>query len=118
MTDCPVQVYTIGMVKRIPSDAELELLVLVDREVSGRQVAQLYEKVTGRKIAVGTLYTTLRRMAAVGWVRMRKAGEKDPDSRARYYRQTAAGRRALRDGREHHRRLATFGLERSRDQRE
>jgi len=94
---------------KIPSEKELRLLGLVsDRELSGREVAEFYQKVTGSSISYGTLYTTFRRMKESGWVVTRD--DKDEDGRIRYFRLTGSGICALNNGRAHHRELSVVGL--------
>src|SRR5262245_39141442 len=90
------------------SEKEMQLLALVDTERSGREVAQLFEKETGRSISYGTLYTTFRRLKEEGLVKVRDS--EDEDGRVRSFLITGAGQRALRNQREHYSALAAFGL--------
>ena len=96
------------MARKIPSPVELRLLVLVDRERSGREVAKLHKKETGKAISYGTLYTTFRRLREQGWVKTRD--DEDEDGRVRFFLITASGVRALDRARVHYGRLASFGL--------
>ena len=87
-----VRVYTINMATDEPSPTELRLLCLLDRELSGRDVAGAYLKTYGKRIAYGTLYTLLRRLGTSGWVNARD--DADADGRVRFFVITAAGVRA------------------------
>ena len=87
---------------------EMRLLALVaDREVSGREVAGLYQQKLGANLPYGTLYTTFRRLRAAGRVDMRENRERD--GRVRYFSITPSGRRALAQGRDFYAKLSTFG---------
>lgn len=102
-----MRVYTTGM--KLPSQTEYELLVvLAPRELPGRTVAQRYEEQTGRGIAYGTLYTTLRRMTEAGWIKARD--DEDEDGRVRHFKVTGLGDRAITEGRKTFSALATLGL--------
>lgn len=92
----------------LPSSTEFQLLTLVVTERSGRDVAQLFKKETGRTISYGTLYTTFRRLREWGWVTVRDDG--DEDGRVRWFRITASGSKAMDRAREQFRGLAEFGL--------
>ena len=94
---------------KIPSPVEQELLAIVVRERSGRDVAKEYEARTGRTIAYGTLYTTFRRLKDAGWVVARD--DQDSDGRVRHFRITGLGEQALHDGRLEYARLSLFGVE-------
>jgi DNA-binding PadR family transcriptional regulator len=95
--------------KSLPSPVEMQLLALVaDREMSGRDVAKLYELQTGTAISYGTLYTTFRRLKESGWVKVRE--DEDEDGRVRFFQIDIDGRKALQEGREHYRRISQFGL--------
>ena len=86
---------------------ELELLqgtldVLVLRALAGRPqhgyaVARFIRESSGGSFRVidGALYTALHRMEERGWVES-EWGSSDKKKRAKFYRLTAAGRRALR----------------------
>lgn len=90
------------------SDTEFRLLILVESERSGREVAKLFRKEAGRAISYGTLYTTFRRLREWGWVSVRE--DEDEDGRMRWFRATATGSRAIATTRDHLQRLARFGL--------
>lgn len=92
----------------LPSNVEFQLLALVVTERSGRDVAQLFKKETGRTISYGTLYTTFRRLREWGWVTVRD--DEDEDGRVRWFRITAAGSKAMERARDAYRGLAEFGL--------
>jgi DNA-binding PadR family transcriptional regulator len=77
---------------KLPSPCEFELLSLALMERSGREIAGLYRSATGKPIAYGTLYTTLRRMKERGWVSSRESA--DADGRLRFFRITGKGTRA------------------------
>ena len=75
------------------------LLALAGREKHGYAVMQEVEAHTGGRVAMGpgTLYGSLDRLQASGWVEECGAprGE-DADERRRYYRLTGAGRAVLK----------------------
>lgn len=85
------------------------LLVLLDAERHGWHLARELESRAGnrRRILPGNLYRTLREMRAAGWIDESDArpAPADDDERRRYFRVTAAGRRAARDESERLRRL-------------
>jgi DNA-binding PadR family transcriptional regulator len=93
----------------LPSDTEFELLALLGpSEISGRDLAKLYESETGSTISYGTLYTTLRRMKETGWVAVRE--DQDEDGRVRFFSITNGGKATLRNARSHYGSMAAFGL--------
>lgn len=93
---------------KLPSPTELQFLALVaPREQSGRDVARLYREETGSTVSYGTLYTTFRRLKEQGWVSSRD--DEDEDGRVRFFRISALGQRALREGRAFYAGLSTFG---------
>jgi len=78
---------------------QLVLLALIrlDPEAYGVAVAQEIEERTGRRVAVGAVYTTLLRLEGKRLVASR-VGEPSPERggrRKKFYRPTAAGRREL-----------------------
>ena len=91
----------------ILSATELRLVALVTTERSGREVAQLYKRETGKAISYGTLYTTFRRLKEKGWVRVRD--DTDRDGRVRYFSVTGKGSTAWALSRKHYAALAAFG---------
>jgi DNA-binding PadR family transcriptional regulator len=72
------------------------LLAIGPAERHGYAIMTEVERLTGgsKRLAPGTLYTTIKRLLAAGWIE--ESGERpDPtldDSRRRYYRLTALGR--------------------------
>jgi len=80
--------------------AELHILLsLADGEQHGYGIMQeVSQRTDGRtKIGPGTLYGTIKRLLAAGMI-VESARRPDPkldDQRRRYYRLTAAGKRAL-----------------------
>ena len=74
------------------------LLALADGEKHGYGIMLAVKQTTGNafKLAIGTLYRSIKQMLALGLIE--ESGERpDPemdDERRRYYRITAAGRRA------------------------
>jgi DNA-binding PadR family transcriptional regulator len=72
------------------------LLALTDDDRHGYGIIQDVSDRTGGEVRLGTgaLYTAIRGLAASGFIR--ETDQKDEgDARRRYYRLTAAGRRAL-----------------------
>jgi DNA-binding PadR family transcriptional regulator len=93
----------------LPSIKEFELLALLCHgELSGRNLAKLYEKETKSKISYGTLYVTLGRMEEHKWISSRE--ETDNVGKLTLYKITSGGRNAVNGFREHLRTLASFGL--------
>lgn len=66
---------------------------LASREISGRDLAKLYQKEHGVEISYGSLYTLMRRLKDGGWVEMRE--DETADRRVRYFKISAPGARAL-----------------------
>jgi len=93
--------------KDLLTPAELKVLSLVTEERSGREIARLYSREAGERIPYGTLYSTLRRMRARGWVRMR--ADPELDSRVRLFVAAEAGLNELERARDEYATLATFG---------
>ena len=81
--------------------AEVVILAIVEGEAHhGYEIAKLIEMRTGGSLrfTLASLYATLYRLEDRGWIRSRwveKAGQR----RRRYYRLTAAGRKALKSHR-------------------
>src|SRR6185369_7033999 len=73
------------------------LMALAGEERHGYAIAQEVETVTEGRVRMGpgTLYGTIQRLLASGWVAPAARAPRDADERRRYYRLTAAGRRAL-----------------------
>lgn len=76
-------------------------------ELTGRELAQAYEKETGKSISYGTLYTTMRRLEEEKWVSSRE--DTDADGRLKYFKLTNGGHAALRAAHGELRRLLNFG---------
>lgn len=96
------------MVTRILSPMELQLLALVTTERTGREVAELYGRESGRRIAHGSLYTTFRRLRARGLVTARE--DKGNDARIRFFLATRDGMNLLQRSRAYYGRLGHYGL--------
>lgn len=95
---------------RIASVTEFRLLALLDfhRELSGLEVAEEYRQELGRDVSPGTLYATLSRMHAKGWVSQRD--DEDADGRLRFFKVTSSGLKVLASSRAHFAALASFQL--------
>lgn len=89
---------------KIPSEREIELLRLVIRERTGREVAKAYEAESGSTIPYGTVYTLFAQMEERGWVRVRQATK--GDLRVRHIKITPGGLAALNAARDHYARLS------------
>ena len=73
------------------------LLALAAEERHGLGIADEIEDITGGAVRLGpgTLYRSLKAMAADGLIRESRARDADADPRRRYYALTEAGRHAL-----------------------
>ncbi len=73
------------------------LLALAAEDRHGYAIMQEVERESGGryKLGPGTLYDNLQKLMAAGLVREGPKPARDDDPRRRYYRLTAAGRRAL-----------------------
>ena len=73
------------------------LVALADRDRHGLGIAEEIERTGGqdRQMGPGVLYTTLKRLLEAGYVEEAEAPD-GADSRRRYYRLSAAGRRGAR----------------------
>lgn len=73
------------------------LLALTERDLHGLGIADAVEAITDRAVELGpgTLYRSLKEMAAEGLIREVEAPEADADPRRKYYRITPAGREAV-----------------------
>jgi DNA-binding PadR family transcriptional regulator len=92
---------------RLPSKTEFQLLALVAKERTGREVGKAFEEASGRAISYGTLYVTFGRLKEAGLVTTRD--DKDDDGRLRWFRITAAGSKAVVLARDYYRNLSSFG---------
>ena len=89
------------------SETEYRLLAIMGgNERSGREIAKLFRDETGKAISYGTLYTSFRRLAEKGFVRVRD--DEDQDGRIRFFRITGAGFSTLIDARTHYSQLAAL----------
>ena len=91
------------------SPVETRLLALIETERSGPEIAALYRKETGTRIARGTFYTSMRRLRRRSLVRMRL--DRYGDQRTRLFAATDEGRTALAESRARYLELAKFGLD-------
>lgn len=77
---------------------ELHIMsILLNGERFGRQVNLEYEKLTGKRMPIGSLYTTLDRMQDKGYIKSRE-GEPNPEyggNRRRFFSLTGKGQRAF-----------------------
>jgi DNA-binding PadR family transcriptional regulator len=84
--------------EKIPTNREAVILdILINGERPGRDIRNEYEGRTGRKIPLGSLYTTLTRMEASGFVTSRTGGT-TPERRGyprKFFSITGTGERAL-----------------------
>lgn len=84
--------------EKIPTNREAVILdILINGERPGRDVRNEYEERTGQKMPLGSLYTTLMRMEAVGFVTSRTGGT-TPERRGyprKFFSITGMGERAL-----------------------
>ena len=73
------------------------LLALARDERHGLGIADEIEEITGGAVRLGpgTLYRSLKQMAANGLIRESRTRDADVDPRRRYYTLTEAGRHAL-----------------------
>ena len=91
---------TMDSVKK--GSADMLILALVDeRDLHGYEIARLIEQRSGGalRFTLASLYETLYRLEARGWIRGRWV-EKGGQRRRRQYRLTEAGRRVLASQRE------------------
>jgi PadR family transcriptional regulator, regulatory protein PadR len=81
-----------------PNQTEAVILgSLIAKERYGREIRDEYERRTGRTMPLGSLYTTLDRMVAKGFLRSREGEETSErgGNRRKYFEITASGRAAL-----------------------
>ncbi|GJM26957.1 MAG: hypothetical protein DHS20C16_33720 [Phycisphaerae bacterium] len=84
----------------MPSQTELCLLqVLFNAELFGREILDKYEMLAGRKLPIGTLYTTLDRMEQKGFVKSRfgKTTASRGTNRRKFFKISAKGHSALEE---------------------
>jgi len=89
--------------KAQPSETELILLALAQRARTGAEIGVIFPSVTGHSVTNGSLYAILRRLRALGWIRV--VDEDRADHRSYRVRITPNGRRALRRAAARHARL-------------
>ena len=91
----------------LPAAAFQILMSLVDDDLHGYEIMRRVEEQTGgrTRLGPGTLYSSIQALLEAGFIAevSRPSAEDSSDERRRYYRLTAAGRRA---GREEAERLA------------
>lgn len=84
--------------KKIPTNREAVLLdILMNGEKPGRDIRNEYQARTRHKMPLGSLYTTLARMEASGFVKSRMGGT-TPERRGyprKFFSITGTGERAL-----------------------
>ena len=90
------------------------LLALSQRDLHGLGIAEQVEAATGGAVELGpgTLYWSLKEMAAGGLIREVSAPEEDADPRRRYYALTARGRRVAAEEAERMERIVQVARER------
>jgi DNA-binding PadR family transcriptional regulator len=93
------------MSEKHPTDVEQQILLAVWRledEAYGVPIQDELERLTGRTVTAGALYTTLVRLEAKGWLRS-SMGDPTPErggKAKRYFSITPSGARALQVARE------------------
>jgi DNA-binding PadR family transcriptional regulator len=66
------------MPKDAPNDRELLIMaVLINGAKYGRELRDEYERRSGRKLPLGSLYTTLERMKEKGFISSREGGTRE-----------------------------------------
>ena len=84
--------------ERLPSQRQAVILsILINGEKYGREIRNEYEERTGRKMPLGSLYTTLSRMEAYGFVKshMGESSHERGGNRRKYFEITARGQQTL-----------------------
>lgn len=85
----------------LPSAAFQIMLSLADNDLHGYEIMRRVEEHTGgrTRLGPGTLYSSIRALLDAGFIaEVTSRGDEDPnDERRRYYRLTAAGRKAARE---------------------
>ena len=81
----------------LPAAAFQILMSLVDDDLHGYEIMRrVEEQTTGRlRLGPGTLYSSIQALLEAGFIS--EVGSSDGDERRRYYRLTAAGRKAGRE---------------------
>lgn len=84
--------------EKLPSQRHAAILaILINGKKYGREIRNEYEKRTGQKLPLGSLYTTLMRMETYGFVSswLGESTHERGGNRRKYFEVTAAGQRAL-----------------------
>lgn len=83
----------------LPAAAFQILMSLVDDDLHGYEIMRRVEEQTaGRtRLGPGTLYSSIQALAEAGFITEVPARHAEPNERRRYYRLTAAGRKAGRE---------------------
>jgi DNA-binding PadR family transcriptional regulator len=91
------------------------LLAIADGEMHGLGIADWVEQATAgaMELGPGTLYRSLKEMAAAGLIRDAEAPQRDADPRRRYYAITPQGRAQMRAEAERLERLVELAIERN-----
>ncbi|MFT3784906.1 MAG: PadR family transcriptional regulator [Tepidisphaeraceae bacterium] len=89
------------MPRSLPNEREAIFLAILmgGQEKYGREILKDFEVRSNRKLPIGSLYTTLDRIEAKGFLRSRE-GEPNPElggNRRRFYKITGAGVAALNE---------------------
>ena len=89
----------------LPSDVEQQLLLVVWRlgdEAYGVPIRDELERLTGRSVSAGAIYSTLVRLERKGWVAssMGEPSRERGGKAKRFFRVTADGAGALKEARE------------------
>lgn len=84
--------------EKLPTQREAVVLsILINGEKYGREIRNEYEERTGRRMPLGSLYTTLSRMEGYGFIRswMGESTHERGGNRRKYFTITGAGQRAF-----------------------
>jgi DNA-binding PadR family transcriptional regulator len=84
--------------EKLPSQREAVILsILINGEKYGREIRNQYTERTGRKMPLGSLYTTLNRMERRGFLKshMGESTHKRGGNRRKYFEMTGCGERSL-----------------------
>ncbi len=85
--------------KLTPLEEDL-LTLMIGKELYGLQIIKAIQEAEGRKVSFSSLYPTLHRLEAKGYLEARwgdEMPEERENARRRYYRATGLGERALRE---------------------
>jgi PadR family transcriptional regulator PadR len=84
--------------EKLPTRREAVILsILINGEKYGREIRNEYEERTGRKMPLGSLYTTLSRMEEYGFVKswMGESVHERGGNKRKYFAVKTAGHRAI-----------------------